>query len=179
MCCYCASRRPNSAGVGIRLASPSRPGGGPARRGASRPSPCSRIHPCSPRRKSVLPSHPHRRDHPREAVDHHAQQCPVPEADHRPGVDSVEGRPRLRRRQHLHRALRHDGLRTLHRRGRVHRQHLVDDEPVAEPGSRPGGSGGRSRRSGDGSLPRCPGPESQRGRPEGRRVRRGCRQPTV
>ena len=60
----------------------------------------------SPLPEVVLPPHPHRRAHPRETVDHHAQQRPVPQPHHRPRVDPVEERPRLRRRQHRRRALR-------------------------------------------------------------------------
>ena len=88
--------------------------------------------PSRPLPEVVLATHPHGRAHPREAVDHHAQQRPVAEADPRPRVDPVQKRPRLRRRQHRRRTLRHDVLRAPHRRGRVHGQHLVDDEPVAE-----------------------------------------------
>ena len=109
-------------------------------------------------------------------LDSTAQQRPVAETDQRPRVDPVEERPRLRRRQHRRRALRHDVLRTPHRRGRVHRQHLVDDQPVAErpdrgqvllhrrhgPGVRPDGRGHvEAARSlaGSGREPRTtPGP---------------------
>ena len=90
------------------------------------------LHQAHPLPEVVLATHPHGRTHPREAVDHHAQQRPVAETDPRPRVDPVEERPRLRRRQDRRRALRHDVLRAPHRRGRVHGQHLVDDEPVAE-----------------------------------------------
>ena len=37
---------------------------------------------------------------PREAVEQHAQQCPVAQTDQRPRVDPVEERARLGRRQH-------------------------------------------------------------------------------
>ena len=45
-------------------------------------------------------------------------------ADHSDDRDKAIARYR---RQHRRRALRHDVLRAPHRRGRVHRQHLVDD----------------------------------------------------
>ena len=45
---------------------------------------------------------------------------------------SGRGHPRLGRRQDRRRPLGDDVLRSPHRRGRVHGQHLVDDEPVAE-----------------------------------------------
>ena len=46
--------------------------------------------PSSPLPEVVLATHPHRRAHPREAVDHHAQQRPVPQPDPRPRVDPVQ-----------------------------------------------------------------------------------------
>ena len=80
----------------------------------------------------VLPPHPHRRAHPREAEDHHAEESPVAQPHQRPRVDPVHKRARLGRRQDRRRPLRDDVLRSPDRRGRVHGQHLVDDEPVAE-----------------------------------------------
>ena len=47
-------------------------------------------------------------------------------------VDPIKERPRLGRRQHRRRPFDHHVLRSPHRRGRIHRQHLVDDEPVAQ-----------------------------------------------
>ena len=88
--------------------------------------------PPSPLQEVVLTTHPHDRAHPREAVHHHAQQRPVTKTHQRPRVDPVEQRPRLGRRQHRRRPLGHHVLRAPHRRGRIHRQHMVDDEPVAQ-----------------------------------------------
>ena len=88
--------------------------------------------PPSPLQEIVLTTHPHDRAHPREAVHHHAQQRPVTKTHQRPRVDPIEQRPRLGRRQHRRRPLGHHVLRAPHRRGRIHRQHLVDDQPVAQ-----------------------------------------------
>ena len=76
--------------------------------------------PAQPLPEVVLPSHPHRCAHPREAVDQHAQQRPVAQTDQRPRVDPVEERARLGRRQHGRCALRHDVLRSPHGRRGVH-----------------------------------------------------------
>ena len=85
-----------------------------------------------PLQEIVLTPHPHDRAHPGEAVHHHAQQRTVPQPYQRPRVDPIEQRPRLGRRQHRRRPFGHHVLRAPHRRGRIHRQHLVNDQPVAQ-----------------------------------------------
>ena len=80
----------------------------------------------------VLPPHPQHRAHPREAVEHHREERPVPEPGQSARVDRLEELPRLRRREDRRRALGDDVLRPPHGRGGVHRKDLADDEPVAE-----------------------------------------------
>ena len=77
----------------------------------------------------VLPPHPQDRAHPREAVEHHREERPVPA---KVPVSIVSELPRLGRRQDRHRALGDDVLRAAHGRGGVRPQDLADDEPVAE-----------------------------------------------
>ena len=88
--------------------------------------------PPAPLLEVVLPPHPQDRAHPREAVEHHREERPVPEPGQRARVDAVEELPRLGRREDRRRALGDDVLRPPHGRGGVHREDLVDDEPVAE-----------------------------------------------
>ena len=77
----------------------------------------------------VLPPHPQHRAHPREAVEHHREQRPVPETGQRARVDRREELPRLRRREDRRRALGDDVLRPPDGRSGVHREDLADDEP--------------------------------------------------
>ena len=67
--------------------------------------------PARPLPEVVLAPHPHRRAHPREAVHAGRSREPGPAAPPPPRVDPVEERPRLRRRQHRRRPLRHHVLR--------------------------------------------------------------------
>jgi hypothetical protein len=50
--------------------------------------------------KEILAPHPDHRAHPGEAIDHHADQGAIPEADDRANVDAIQERPRLPRRQY-------------------------------------------------------------------------------
>ena len=88
--------------------------------------------PPAPLLEVVLPPHPQDRAYPREAVEHHREERPVSEAGQRARVDVLEELPRLGRGQNRGRALGDDVLRPPHRGRRIHREDLVDDEPVAE-----------------------------------------------
>ena len=72
------------------------------------------------------------RAHPREAVEHDAEEGPVSEPGQRAGVDAVEELPRFGRREDRRRALGDNVLRPPDGRGRVRGEDLAGDEPVAE-----------------------------------------------
>ena len=113
---------------------PRPPDGGPGRRDVCRPSrepePTPALLP-----EVVLPPHPDRRAHPREAVEHHRDERPVAQARERARVNRVEEPAGLGQRHRRRRALRDHVLRPPDGRGQVHREDMADDEPVAKHGS--------------------------------------------
>ena len=104
------------------------------------PFSCSRSQP-----RSSLPevgpdaASPPPRSPARSCTPARLQQRPIAEADQRPPCRSGRGAPRLGRRQHQRRALRHDVLRAPHEAAGFTGSHLVDHQPGRRaPRSRPG-----------------------------------------
>jgi hypothetical protein len=68
----------------------------------------------------------------REAVDHHADERAIAQADQGRGFDAVEQMARLILGQYRRLATAHDVLGPAHRMGRIDGENLADDEPIEQ-----------------------------------------------